>query len=164
MVNIGDTAPSAIGRQTFQDDVNSEFHLDEAYEKGMTILYFFPAAFTGVCTRSSCELRDDLAEFSELGAKIYGISTDMPFSHNVFAEMNNINYPLLSDWNKDIIEAYGIRDDNFGGMRGVAKRSLFLINDKKIVFKWIGEHPGKYPPFDELKQQLYELNKNKSQL
>lgn len=164
MVTIGDIAPSVTGRLTYQDQINSEFQLKEAFNEGMTVLYFFPAAFTGVCTKSSCELRDDLTEFKELGTSIYGISADMPFSHKIFAEKNNINYPLISDWNREIIDAYGVRDDNFGGLKGVPKRSLFLISDGKITFKWIAEHPGRYPPFDDLKQQLYIENSTKSQV
>lgn len=155
MVEIGDLAPNAKVKMTTNDQVNAEVNLHDLYGEKNTVLYFFPAAFTGVCTKSSCQLRDDLKEFEELNANIYGLSTDMPFSQKVFREQNNINYPLLSDWNKEAIKSFGSIDDSFaGGLMGVAKRSLFLISENKIKFKWIAETPGTYPPFDELKQIL----------
>ena len=104
MVEIGDHAPVVKVRMTYQGEVNTEYNLADAYAKGKTLLYFFPAAFTGVCTASSCLLRDNLSFFEDLRVNIFGISTDMPFTHNVFAERNQINYPLLSDWNKELIE------------------------------------------------------------
>ena len=62
---------------------------------------------------------------------------------------------MLSDWQKEAIDAFGVRDDDFGASLGcIAKRSMFLIKDRKIAYKWVGEHPGVYPPFDELKDYL----------
>jgi len=156
MVNKGDPAPDATARYSAGEQINQEISLSTAYEQSdKVVIYFFPAAFTGVCTKSSCELRDDIKEFANLGANIYGVSTDMPFSLQKFVEINDINYPVLSDWNKEMINAFDVVDNDFaGGLKGVAKRSVFVIDDNKITYQWIAEHPGKYPPFDEVKALL----------
>lgn len=155
MIEVGDEAPRlAIWKTESSGEFTREFSLADAYNSGPTILYFFPAAFTGVCTESSCELRDDIAEFSSLNAQIFGVSVDLPFSQRHFMQMHEINYPLLSDYNKKLSTALNIIDNDFIGFQGISKRSLWLIKDGKIAFKWVAEHPGKYPPFDELKQVL----------
>ncbi|MDH5404263.1 MAG: redoxin domain-containing protein [Candidatus Heimdallarchaeota archaeon] len=155
MVEIGDTAPNAKVKLSDIDNVNIDFELNQAYEKGKTVLYFFPAAFTGVCSSSSCSIRDDISDFKELGANIYGISVDLPFSQKVFIKTNELNYPVLSDWNKEAITGFGIVDENFANFfRGIAKRSLFVIDENKITYKWVADNPGVFPPFDELKSHL----------
>ncbi|MHA2171230.1 MAG: redoxin domain-containing protein [Candidatus Kariarchaeaceae archaeon] len=155
MVNIGDMAPPVNMKFSSQDVVNQSFNLQEAYDRGTTILYFFPAAFTGVCTKSSCEIRDKLSDFTSINTQIYGVSTDMSFTLKKFIEENSLNYPVLSDWNKEAINAFGIVDNNFaGGLTGVSKRSLFLVKDGRIAYVWVAETPGNYPPFDEVKALL----------
>ena len=78
-----------------------EIKTQELYDKKeITIFYFFPAAFTGVCTKSSCALNDDIKEFEKFECQIYGISVDLPFSLVSFMNKNNISYPLISDFNK----------------------------------------------------------------
>ncbi len=155
MVEVGQDAPSVKVKLTDKEKINEDFELRTAYNKGSTVLYFFPAAFTGVCTQTSCALRDDIEEFSKLKTQIFGISVDMPFTHKKFITDNNLNYPVLSDWNKQAINAFKIKDENFaGGLTGVAKRALFLIKESKIIYKWVADSPGNYPPFDELKAKL----------
>ncbi len=157
MVAIGDPAPKAILWKTAPSGTEKQFDLGKSYETGVTVLYFFPAAFTGVCTESNCQLRDDFEEFETLNAKLFGVSVDLPFSQAKFMELNNLNYPLLSDFNKELITAFDIVDNDFVGFKGVAKRSLFAIKDGKIIFKWVADSPGNFPPFEELKAKLKEL-------
>ncbi len=154
MVEINDPAPTAKLWKTTSDGFDREFDLKDAYDEGITVLYFFPAAFTGVCTESNCQLRDDMDEFAALDAKLFGVSVDLPFSQQKFHELNNLNYPLLSDFNKVLIEGFGIVDNNFAGFKGVAKRSLFGVKDGKVIYKWVAESPGNFPPFDELKETI----------
>jgi len=155
MVEIGQNAPSVILKLTDEEKTNEKFELNNAYSKGTTVLYFFPAAYTGVCTKSSCELRNDIHEFAKLDAHIFGVSTDSPFTQKKFISDNELNYPLLSDWNKSAIKAFDIEDNDFaGGLVGVSKRSLFVIKEGKIAFKWVADSPGNYPPFDEMKKVL----------
>lgn len=155
MVSVGEKAPEVTLRLTDTEHVNKDFNLKEAYGKGTTVLYFFPAAFTGVCTKSSCELRDSIKEFQELHAQLYGVSVDSPFVHKKFHNENNLTYPLLSDWNKKAISAFKIEDNNFAnGLVGFSKRSIFAIKNNIIIYKWIADSPGNYPPFSELKEKL----------
>ncbi|TMI68622.1 MAG: peroxiredoxin [Bacteroidetes bacterium] len=103
--------------------------------KGKTvILHFFPAAFTGTCTEQVCSNRDDLAFYNDLGAVVIGISVDMPFSLKIFKEKHNLNFELLSDFNKVTIHEYDMYHCNFTcGIRGVAKRGVVVIDKNGIV-------------------------------
>ena len=103
--------------------------------KGKTvILHFFPAAFTGTCTEQVCSNRDDLGFYNDLGAVVIGISVDMPFSLKIFKEKHNLNFELLSDFNKVTIHEYDMYHCNFTcGIRGVAKRGVVVIDKNGIV-------------------------------
>ena len=123
------------------------------------ILLFFPAAFTGVCTKEMCQTRDDLSYFNGLNAAVFGISVDMPFTLEKFKASNNLTFPLLSDFNKDAITAYGCKYDNWIlGLKGVAKRSSFVIDTEGVIrFAQILENAGDYPDFDGIKKTLEGL-------
>lgn len=94
------------------------------------VLAFFPAAFTGVCRRRMCSFRDALAALNDLNATVLGVSVDAPFSNAAFAERNDLNFPLLSDYKREATRAYGIAHDDFAGLPGytAAKRSVFVID------------------------------------
>jgi len=155
MVEIGEPAPTSVVWKTNPNaDPEREFDMTSLLNKDAVVLYFFPGAFTGVCTKSTCDLRDQFKDFSELNAELYGISVDLPFSQYEFMKQNDLNYPLLSDFNKELIRKYGVEDNSFVGFKGVAKRSLFLIKSGKVAYKWIAEVPSDYPPFDQLKSHL----------
>ncbi len=154
MVELNTQAPSTVTWKTSLESQEREFDLQTEYEKGTTVLYFFPGAFTGVCSDSSCELRDSHKDFESLGANLIGISVDLPFSQKEFIKEFKLNYPILSDFNKDLIMKFDIYDDNFVGFKGVAKRSLFVVKNGMIIYKWIANVPSDYPPFDKLKEFL----------
>jgi peroxiredoxin len=123
------------------------------------VLLFFPAAFTGVCTKEMCQTRDELSYFNGLNAEVFGISVDMPFTLEKFKAANNLTFPLLSDFNKDAITAYGCKYDNWIlGLKGVAKRSSFVIDTEGVIrFAQILENAGDYPDFDGIKKALEGL-------
>lgn len=120
------------------------------------VLLFFPAAFTGVCTKEMCQTRDELSFYNGVNAKVFGISVDMPFALGKFKELNGITFPLLSDFNKEAITAYDVRNENFSvGLKGVAKRASFVINkDGVVIHSEILPNPGDYPNFDAIKKAL----------
>src|ERR1022692_1068293 len=92
------------------------------------VLLFFPAAFTGTCTKELCQTRDELSTYNNLNARVFGISVDMPFTLTRFKEEQNLNFTLLSDFNKEAGTAYGCLYDNWIlGLKGVDKRSSFVI-------------------------------------
>ena len=157
MVDIGDPAPNVILKTGNGSELNKDFELASAYEKGTVVLYFFPLAFTGTCTESNCNIRDDMEEFAQLDAHIYSISVDSPFVLNEFAKVNNLTYPILSDFNREASAAFGAQYEELGGLRKVAKRSLFVVKNGKVTYKWITDVAGDYPPFDELKEHLKTL-------
>ncbi|MFW9917727.1 MAG: redoxin domain-containing protein [Candidatus Thorarchaeota archaeon] len=132
--------------------------LSEELKKGPVVLVFYPADFSSVCQEELCTFRDALSEFNDLGANIFGISVDGIFSHAAFAKANNIQFPLLSDWEKTTIQAYDIVFPDLAGMKDVAKRSVFIIDQEgKIQYTWVSEHPGKLPPFDEIRKAVERL-------
>lgn len=120
------------------------------------VLLFFPAAFTGVCTKEMCQTRDELSFYNDMNANVYGISVDMLFSLGKFKEANGITFSLLSDFNKDAIKAYDVVNDNFSvGFKGVAKRASFVIDKEgTVVFSEVLPNPGDYPNFDGIKKAL----------
>ena len=129
--------------------------LSEQLQKGPVVLAFFPAAFTGVCTAEMCEFRDTLKQFEGLNATVFGVSVDIRFSLAEFAKQQELNFPLLSDFNKEVITALGVRDDNFIGMKGVAKRSVFVVEpDFSVAYQWVAENPGQRPDLEEVRKAL----------
>ena len=115
-----------------------------------TILAFYPAAFTGVCTKEMCTFSDGMSSLSSSGASILGISVDSPFSNAAFAEANGIGFPLLSDVHREAVAAYGVSLSDFviPGYT-VAQRSIFVVeSDGSIGYSWVAENPGIEPDYD----------------
>lgn len=123
------------------------------------VIQFFPAAFTGVCTAQMCSSRDDLAFFNNLNAKVVGVSVDMAFSLGVFKEQNGINFDLLSDFNKELVQAYDMYLENFAlGYKGVAKRGVAVIDKNGVVqYTETTANPGEQVNFAALKEALEKL-------
>lgn len=114
------------------------------------VLVLYPAAFTGVCTKEMCAFRDAIAAFNDLDAKVLGLSVDAPFSNAAFAAQNGIEYPLLSDYSRDVVRAYGVAHDDFAGMTGytAAKRSVFVIDANGVIqYAWVAPNPGVEPDY-----------------
>jgi peroxiredoxin len=97
------------------------------------VLAFFPAAFSGVCTKELCTFRDSMAKLNSAKAQVYGISVDTFFTLAAFKKDQNLNFPLLSDFNKDVIQAYGAYNPDMIGLKGIAKRSTFVIDKDGMI-------------------------------
>ncbi|HEY6503009.1 MAG TPA: redoxin domain-containing protein [Chitinophagaceae bacterium] len=123
------------------------------------VLQFFPAAFTRVCTDQMCSSRDELSFYNDLGATVFGISVDMPFSLKAFKEKNNINFELLSDANKRTIHDYDMYHCNFScDIKGVAKRGVVVIDKAgTVVYTEETANPGVQVNFSALKEALGKL-------
>jgi peroxiredoxin len=123
------------------------------------VLLFFPAAFTGTCTKELCQTRDELSTYNNMNARVFGISVDMPFTLTRFKEEQKLNFTLLSDFNKEAGTAYGCLYDNWIlGLKGVDKRSSFVIDKTGIVrYAEILENASDYPNFDAIKKALESL-------
>ncbi|MFX1482756.1 MAG: redoxin domain-containing protein [Promethearchaeota archaeon] len=153
-LTIGSKAPDF----TLWEAPGKSVTLSEELKKGPVVLVFYPGDFTPVCQEELCRFRDVLADYNEMGANVLGISVDGIFSHKAFKEANDIQFPLLSDWEKTVIRDYDIVHDDLAGMKEVAKRAVFVVDvDGSIVYIWIGESLGQLPPFDEVKMAVTKL-------
>jgi peroxiredoxin len=120
------------------------------------VIHFFPMAFTGVCTTQLCTLRDNFGYFEDENVQIIGISVDSPFTLARFKEDNNYQFPMLSDFNKEVSAAYGALYDTFVfGLKGVSKRSAFVLNeDQEIIYAEVLESAGDLPDFDAINEKI----------
>ena len=124
------------------------------------LLLFFPLAFTGVCTKELCSVRDNIAAYNNVNAKVFGISVDSPQTLARFREEQHLNFPLLSDFNKEASASYGCLYDAFiGWMKGVSKRSAFIVDKEGIIqYAEVLENAGDLPDFDKINKTLSSLN------
>ncbi|HET6590775.1 MAG: redoxin domain-containing protein [Candidatus Nitrosocosmicus sp.] len=150
-IEVGDTAPDFELLDTNQESQK----LSDYNKKGLTILAFFPAAGSPVCTVELCNFRDSINDLEGKNVKILGISVDSPFANKVFAEHHKFNFPILSDYDRDVIEKYNVVMPSLGKLKDfkVAKRSIFVIDDKlKVIYKWVSDNPLVEPNYEEIKK------------
>ena len=153
-LNIGDKAPQFTLFNTEKKEVSLE-----GFAGSPLIILFFPLAFTSVCTAELCSVRDDIAFYNNANAKVVGISVDSLFTLGKFKEEQNLNFDLLSDFNKEVSSAYGALYENFVlGMKGVSKRSAFVIDGSGIVrYAEVLENAGNVPSFENIKNTLNSI-------
>lgn len=130
------------------------------YKGKNLVILFFPLAFTGVCTTELCSVRDNMNIYTGLNADVVGISVDSLFTLGKFKEENGLNFPLLSDFNKDISQAYGAFYDEFVlDMKGVSRRAAFVVDGQGVVqYAEVLESAGDLPNFDAIKETLSTLS------
>lgn len=123
------------------------------------VLLFFPMAFTSVCTEELCTMRDDIATYNGLDAEILAVSVDSPFTLGRFKQDQSLNFPLLSDFNKEVSRNYGSLYEEFVfGLRGVSKRSAFVIDKEGTVrYAEVLESAGDVPNFQAIRESLENL-------
>ena len=124
------------------------------------LLLFFPAAFTGTCTKELCSVRDNIGLYDNADAKVFGISVDMIFSLSKYKEEQKLNFSLLSDFNKEVSAAYGCLYDTFSyGMKGVSKRAAFVIDKHGIIrYAEVLDKATDLPNFNVIQKILQSLN------
>lgn len=152
-LNEGDTAPEFTLNNTSGDSVSLEDLKQRS--SGDILLIFFPLAFSSVCTDELCTVRDNMKFYDSLNATVAGISVDSFFTLKEFKKANNLKFPLLSDFNKEVSEAYGALYEDYFGMKGVSKRSVFIIDaEGKIKYAEVLEDSGKLPDFKAIQKVL----------
>jgi len=151
---LGQQAPDFTLRDTEKNKVT----LSELKGKNVLIL-FFPLAFTGVCTKELCMTRDNLALYNNMNTTVLGISVDSLFSLGKFKEEQQLNFSLLSDFNKTASAAYGsLYEHFFNDMEGVSKRSAFVVDKDGIVrYEEVLENAGDLPDFNAIDECLKSL-------
>lgn len=150
-LKVGDKAPDFT---LFSSDLK-EVSLSD-YKGKKLVVHFFPMAFTGVCTTQLCTMRDSFGYYQGMNAEVVGISVDSPFTLAKFKEEQSYQFPLLSDFNKEISQAYGsFYEDFVFNLKGVAKRSAFVIDEEgKIIHAEVLEDAGNMPDFDAIKKAV----------
>lgn len=121
------------------------------------VLLFFPAAHTRVCERELCTFRDGLAAYNDLGAEVYGLSVDTPWTLGAYAKALNLAFPLISDYSKEATRAFGL-EISLRGLPGFSQRAAYVVDGAgRIVWAWVAEVPAQEPPYDEVAAALKAL-------
>jgi len=154
-ITVGQKAPDF----TLLDNEKNKVTLSEQKGKNVLLL-FYPLAFTSTCTKELCSMRDNIAVYNNLNAQVYGISVDSLFVQDKFRKEQQLNFPLLSDFNKTASRAYGsIYEHWFNDMEGVSKRSAFVIDKEGVVrYAEVLENASEIPNFNAIQECLKEIN------
>ncbi|MCE3281220.1 MAG: peroxiredoxin [Bacteroidetes bacterium] len=143
---------------TLTDNNRTKVSLSDQKGKNVLLL-FFPFAFSGTCTKELCTTRDDISFYNDMNAVVYGISIDSFFTLAKYKEDQNLNFQLLSDFNKEVSEMYGVLADDILGMKGVSKRAAFIVDKGGIVrYAEILENASSLPNFNAIKETISGLN------
>lgn len=153
-LHIGDIAPDF----TLPATDKTPYTLSEHRDKN-TVILFFPLAFTGVCTTELCSIRDNYHVYEKLDANVIAISVDSFATLAKFKELEQYNFTLLSDFNKEAGEKYGVLYEVFAaGHRGVAKRSAFVVDKEGVIqYAEVLENAGELPNFAAIRETLGSL-------
>jgi glutaredoxin-dependent peroxiredoxin len=140
---------------SLQDTEGKSISLKDLTKEGKAVLLFFPLAFSGVCTEELCNTRDNMKMFNSLNATVAAISIDSFFTLREFKRVNNLNFILLSDFNKEVSKQFNSLYDDYFGMRGVSKRSAFVINmDLEIEYSEVLDDSEQVPDFKAILRVL----------
>jgi peroxiredoxin len=154
MLQIGQKAPGF----KLLDTEKNEVSLENFRGKNL-VIFFFPMAWTGGCTKEMCAVQEDYKTYSGMNAEVIGISVDTFFALKRFAEDNKLKYTLLSDFNKTTIRDYDVVHHDFAfGYKDVAKRSTFVIDKEGVIrFIEILPSPGDFPDMDAIREAVKAL-------
>lgn len=154
-VKVGDKAPDF----NLPDTEMAMRNLSE-FRGQKVVLAFFVGAFTSTCTKEMCAFRDSMARLINLNAQVVGISVNDPFSNKAFADKNRLPFPVLSDYKREVVKAYGLEHTNFAGLSGytVAKRSIFILDKDGVVrYAWVSDDPAIEPNYAEIQKMLEKI-------
>ena len=155
-LQIGDSAPDFSLSGTQSSDPVS---LGDFRGEKNVLLLFFPLAWTGVCTKEMCGIRDSYSKYDSLDAQVLGISVDSPFALKAWAKEEGLEFPLLSDFNRQAARAYDAIYDQLLGFEGVAKRAAFVVDKEGVVrYAEVLESAGDLPNFEAIEEALSALN------
>ncbi len=153
-LKTGDKAPNF----KLYNSEKKEISLDSFLGQNVVVL-FFPQSFTGVCTKEMCSTRDDISFYQNLDTQVLAISVDSVFTLGKFKEDQNLNFQLLSDFNKEVSRAYeALYEEWVLGMKGVSKRSAFVVDKTGMIrYAEVLDNPAEMPNFDAVKSTLESL-------
>ncbi len=130
------------------------------YSGKTVLILFFPLAFTSVCTAELCSVRDNITFYNDVKAEVLGISVDSLYTLDRFREEQQLNFPLLSDFNKETSRAYGAIYEEFGfEMKGVSKRAAFVVDGEGMIrYAEVLENAKDLPDFQKISSVLTQLD------
>ncbi|MBU2491387.1 MAG: peroxiredoxin [Bacteroidetes bacterium] len=158
-IKIGDAAPEfSLVNSNVEKIKLSDYKGDKN-----VVLLFFPMVNSSVCEKELCSTRDGLSQYEDLNAQVLAISVDSHYAQKLWTEKHKFNFPLLSDFNKEVSQKYGVIHDIFApgklDYKGVSKRSVFVIDKNGIVrHAEILENPGNEPNYEAVKEILKKLD------
>jgi peroxiredoxin len=152
--DVGSPAPDFTLKNQDREPVT----LSQQLGSGAVVLAFFPGAFSGTCTKEMCTLRDSMSQLNGLGAKVLGISTDTFFTLKAWSDQQKLGFLLLSDYNKEAINAYGVVNPDMIGLKNIAKRAVFVVDKGGIIrYREVLDDARNEPDYDKLRQALTQL-------
>jgi len=150
-MKVGDKATNF----TLQNSEGKEISLKSVTEQNKALILFFPLAFSSVCSAEMCNTRDNMKLYNSLNVNVLGISVDSFYTLREFKKYNNLNFTLLSDFNKVVSSQFNVLYEDFYGMKGIAKRSAFIINqDLMVEYSEVLEDASKQPDFKAIQSAL----------
>ena len=156
MSNLNEIAPDFNLKNTEKNDIALS-----SFRGKTVVLAFYPGAFTGVCDTEMCSLRDSMNSFNDLNATVLGISVDSPWANAEFAKKYEINFNLLSDYNRDVSKAYDMIFNGLGGLEGYecSNRGVLIIDREGLIqYRWVAENPGIEPNYSEIIEKVKSLS------
>ena len=158
-LQLGSAAPDATLFENTPETVR-RFRLSDYFGKRNLVLLFFPAVYTGTCTKEMCLVRDTSSDYDALDAMVIGISGDMPYSQLVWKRELKLTTMLASDYNHEAVRAYEVEHPDWaGGMHGVARRAAFVVDKSGIIrYAEVLEDAGMLPSFEGIQLALRELH------
>ena len=156
MSNLNEIAPDFNLKNAEKNDIALS-----SYKGKTVVLAFYPGAFTGVCDTEMCSLRDSMDSFNDLNATVLGISVDSPWANAEFAKKYEINFNLLSDYNRDVSKAYDMIFNGLGGLKGYecSNRGVIIIDGQGLIkYRWVAENPGVEPNYSEIIEKVKSLS------
>ncbi|SMO69168.1 redoxin domain-containing protein [Fodinibius sediminis] len=152
---VNDSAPDF----TLLNTEGNKISLADFKEKQKVVLLFFPLAFSSVCTEELCFTRDNMKLYHAMNARVLAVSVDSFFALNAFKKAENLNFTLLSDFNKEVARSYNVLYEDYFGMKGVARRAVFVIGEDGIIrHREVLEDSGDLPDFKAVQQVLGTLS------
>lgn len=154
-ITVGQAAPDFTLHETPQQQRSLS-----DYRGKKVVIAFFPGAFTGVCTTEMCALRDRIDLFNDMNAEIIGITVDPPFAQAAWKAANDVHYTFLSDYNREVVNAYDVALPGLAGMQGyvAAKRAVTVVDAEGIVrYHWVADSPGVEPNYTDIRDAVAAL-------
>jgi peroxiredoxin len=146
-VEVGERAPDFT---LPADSWENKISLESTRQEGPIVLFFYPGDWSSVCTDQMGQLQQEIGRFEEKGAKILAVSVDSPWSHKAWAEERDIHFPLLSDFQREVVEEYGVKHE-----AGFPERAYFVIDKEGVVrAKKIEDSTSDQPEVEEVLEDL----------